>query len=106
MPKLTEAQKQERAQKAQTFDYMSDEAYEEVMSQLDCDCEPYSDVYTLPRWNAQGYMIKKGSKGIKKIVYLKSKEKDAQGNETGRTITRPKATVLFCRCQVKKYQKQ
>lgn len=92
---------------AKTFEYgISARNYESVKEQLDCGCEPYQDVFTLKRWNAQGFKVIKGSKSIKATRVVK---RDIEVTENGQTKTLqksyPKSSYLFCRCQVEEKQK-
>jgi hypothetical protein len=97
--------KQFNNQNAKEFDRFSPANYMLIKSQLTCTCEPYEDIFTLNRWNAQGYKIIKGQKAIKINAYIPIDIKDDKGNIT-KTITKPKTTCVFCRCQVEEYAKQ
>lgn len=62
-----------------------------------CDCQPYSDWFTLRRWNAQGFLVNKGQHGITlSTVVHKKVERD--GEEKDVSYTKP--YTVFCRCQV------
>jgi len=72
-----------------------------------CTCEPYEDVFTLPRWNAQGYTIRKGSKSIRIACWIpteaSARELDTAeeaGEDAPAPRLRPWTAHLFCRCQV------
>jgi antirestriction protein ArdC len=80
----------------------------QIRASLTCDCEPYADVFTLRRWNAQGYRVRKGEHGIRISIV-----NGAADPEPGRILdddetpteaprSRPKFTTayVFCRCQV------
>jgi hypothetical protein len=70
-----------------------------VRATLECDCEPYEDVFTYKMWQEQGYQVRKGEKAAVRVpTYHETKEVDADGNEKIRTYR--KTACLFCRCQV------
>lgn len=99
---IKELRKLTSVEKAKTFEFgISAKNYENVKEQLECGCEPYQDVFTLKRWNVQGYKVKKGSKSIRTTRVVK---KDIEITENGqkKTIQKsyPKNSFLFCRCQV------
>ena len=89
---------------ATKFDRFSAFNYSLIKSSLKCNCEPYQDVFTFKRWNLQGYKIQKGVKSIKINTYVPIDIKNDQG-ETIKTITKPKTSCVFCRCQVEEYNK-
>ena len=62
-----------------------------------CDCKPYEDWFTYNRWQALGFQVHRGEKGIKLTTFVPIRDKD--GNDTGQT--RPWHTTVFCRHQVK-----
>jgi hypothetical protein len=63
-----------------------------IESALTCGCRPYVDVFTVPRWNAQGFKVRKGQKTAVRVPVVIE-------DENGRPrYTRQ--TCLFCRCQV------
>ena len=93
-----------------SFDGFSEANTQLVLAALDkengCECEPYMDVFTLTRWNAQRFKIRKGDKGIKisvmksgrgKLITDKS-DPDYGKRKPGRPY--PSTTSVFCRCQV------
>jgi hypothetical protein len=90
---------------ATQFNHFSAQNYAIIKSSLSCNCEPYEDVFTLKRWNALGYKILKGSKGIKINTFVPIEIKD-DNNKVIKVITRPKTTMVFCRCQVEEYIKK
>jgi hypothetical protein len=69
----------------------------------DCDCEPYSDVFTFHRWVAQGRVVRKGEKAMAHLAFVPTgrsrEETDEQGATVTKPILRPKTTHLFCACQ-------
>lgn len=69
-----------------------------------CKCEPYGDVFTLPRWNAQGFRVRKGEHSIRIPVWIPCEvtERDkVTGEERTREVKRPWTARVFCRCQVR-----
>lgn len=83
------------AEEATSFDRYSVGNAVAVKSALACGCEPYADVFTFPRWIAQGFVVRKGQKAIK-IPVIVSKI-DTESNETIKLF---RASAVFCRCQV------
>ena len=90
---------------AKQFDRFSAFNYAVIKSNLTCDCEPYEDVFTFKRWNLQGYKIQKGAKSIKINTYIPFNIKDEKTGKIIKTITKPKTSCVFCRCQVEEYNK-
>lgn len=68
----------------------------------ECKCEPYVDIFTLRRWNAQGFKIKKGEKGSYVTTYVTHEKIDEEGNS--HKTRQIHGTVLFCRCQVEPFK--
>ena len=64
-----------------------------------CTCEAYVDWFTYRRWQAQGYQVQRGEKGVKLTTFKPVEKVD----EKSKTVTRsvPRTTTVFCRCQVK-----
>lgn len=89
------------ADTARQFPTVSPNNAATVAHGLKCTCRPYEDVFTLRRWNAQGYRVKKGSKAVARVpvVYADSVE-DPNGYRY--TVKRRTTSALFCRCQVEK----
>jgi hypothetical protein len=90
---------------ATQFDHFSAYNYSVIKSNLQCNCEPYEDVFTLKRWNALGYKIIKGQKAIRINTYIPIQIKN-DNNEVIKTITKPHTSFVFCRCQVTEYIKK
>lgn len=87
------------AEQATTFEHESAQSAATVAEQLECDCEPYTDVFTFNRWKAQGFSVRKGEKAHRVTGYVPKVEKDATtGEERKRLI--PRVNCVFCRCQV------
>lgn len=63
-------------------------------------CEPYRDIYTFRRWQAQGYTVRKGEHGAKLGVIANRSTEDQETGEV-RSFSIKTATTVFCRCQVK-----
>lgn len=68
-----------------------------VRQVLACDCEPYEDVFTMRRWNAQGRKVVKGQRGHAIPVLIPVVYEDEDGTEQYATETR--TVNVFCRCQ-------
>lgn len=71
-----------------------------VKHSLACGCEPYRDVFTYRRWQAQGFQVQRGEKAVK-IPVVKNIEREDK--DTGE-ITQHKllgSGAVFCRHQVK-----
>ena len=64
-----------------------------------CTCEAYVDWFTYRRWQAQGFQVQRGEKGVKLTTFKPVEKVD----EKGKTVTSsvPRTTTVFCRCQVK-----
>lgn len=91
----------ESAVAAQTFDQFSAAnavALDEAAAQRGCACRAYHDWFTVPRWNAQGFMVKRGEKGTAIQVMVTKPGEDKDGNPVLKTY--PKHAYVFCRCQV------
>lgn len=90
---------------AKKFDTFSELNYETVKGTLECDCEPYVDVFTFNRWKAQGYSVMKGEKAIKITTIVK---KEVEDKDSGKKEEKkfPKQSCVFCRCQVEKREKK
>lgn len=72
-----------------------------IVMSLHCNCQPYQDVYTLARWNAQGYHVRKGEHGIRiPVITATTTEDDATGETHERRLFT--AAHVFCRCQVER----
>ena len=80
---------------AKSFDGYSASNAMLIYAALECSCEPYRDVFTYPRWEAQGYQVQRGEKGIKISVIRKYEDDD------GNAKTARKRSYVFCKCQVK-----
>lgn len=85
-------------EEAKTFATFSGMNATTVALSLDCDCEPYKDVFTYKRWLAQGFQVQRGEKSIK-IPVMMSSVKEVDGVEISKRFMGTGA--LFCRCQVK-----
>jgi len=108
------------AAEARTFEYTSERNYAEILAaieeraeagvHMECDCEPYETVFTVPRWNAQGYLINHGEKAMRITTWVpvKQKEREASSDqqevseEPRRRDLKPTTAFLFCQCQVRK----
>jgi len=65
------------SKEAKSFEVKDDKNARIVKAHFDCDCQPYEDIFTYRRWEAQGLVVSKGQKGVKVSRY-----------------------TVFCRCQV------
>lgn len=74
-----------------------------VRFSLKCACLPYEDVFTLKRWNAQGFKVRKGEHSIE-IPVVGTSEREVADPETGEVKTDSRRFMgtgrVFCRCQV------
>lgn len=70
-----------------------------VVTSLECGCEPYVDVFTYNRWQAQGFQVQRGEKAIKIVVT----QIELDYEETGEVVTKKVLGrgAVFCRHQVK-----
>lgn len=89
-----------RARAARSFDRHDTMNATMVATLFKCGCKPYEDIFTFNRWKAQGWFVRKGEKGVRLDVFAKVKEVDAAGVEREKKY--PRATTVFCRCQVEK----
>jgi len=89
------------AEEATSFSGFSVANATTVTAALQCGCAPYVDVFTLPRWNAQGFKVIKGEHSIRIPVVAERAEEDDEGN----TITRKVRWMsgVFCRHQVEPF---
>ena len=93
---------------ARSFDRYSENNAMIVEMSLDCGCEPYVDGLTLPRWNALGMKVTKGSKAIKletvKRVPILEKDGSPKLDDAGNARYRgvKKVTNVFCKHMVEK----
>lgn len=88
-----------------------------LKSVFTCGCEPYDDIRTLRRWNAEGFKVRKGEHGVRIRVLIKDSnatkdvtnddviEIDKTGDSLNDTLDARDAgrwtrTVVFCRHQV------
>ena len=69
-----------------------------------CGHTAYNSVFTVSRWNAQGFNIKKGEKAtpVMTIQIMNKVEIDANGKEVITKVRTRKTARLFCQCQVNK----
>ena len=73
-----------------------------ILAVLHCDCEPYRDVFTYQRWQAQGYQVRKGEHGVRITTWIDASEKrnETEPEAERKTYRLPRSVVVFCRCQV------
>ena len=70
-----------------------------VMRALECGCEPYVDVFTYQRWQAQGMQVQRGQRSVRIPVMVRGEKLDeATGEKVAYKMRRTSA--VFCRCQV------
>lgn len=87
------------AEQAQTFEHESAQSAATVAEQLECECEPYADVFTFNRWKAQGFSVRKGEKAHRVTGYVPKVTRDATTGEERKQLI-PRVNCVFCRCQV------
>ena len=86
------------AEEARTFPHFS--VHNAVQAQLACPegtCQAYEDIFTFRRWQAQGYIVRKGEKGTAVTTWITTK---GRGDGEEKPKTKPKRAALFCRHQV------
>ncbi len=85
---------------ARRFDRTSIANAVTVKQALDCGCEPYRDVFTYRRWQAQGFQVQRGERSIRlPLIRAVTRDDPETGKpETQRIMGR---SAVFCRCQVK-----
>ena len=91
--KLTSAQ-------AKTFDRISVANATLVAMNLKCGCEPYQDVFTYGRWQAQGYQVQKGERAIS-LPLIKNVLKKDEDTEEAVPVRILGRSWVFCRHQVR-----
>jgi|TARA_Y100000034_G_C6806583_1_gene362235 hypothetical protein len=100
----TKARPKMTAKEARQFDTYSERNASTVEESLECDCQPYEDVFTYGRWIAQGYQVQKGERSIRIPVIVRIREEDDNGDMViKRSLKR--SSPVFCRCQVKRIKK-
>ena len=86
---------------ARTFEHGESTAHAVALAQAaherGCTCEAYVDWFTYRRWQALGYQVQRGEKGIQLTTFRTVEETGSKGKAT-KTI--PWRTTVFCRCQV------
>ncbi len=87
------------AQDARSFDGYSNRNAMLIMSQLDCECKPYEEVFTYARWKAQGMQVQKGQRGLRIPTITAYEVEDKETGEV-KTRSRKHTSVVFCKCQV------
>ena len=70
-----------------------------VTRALDCGCEPYEDVFTYTRWQAQGMQVQRGQHSISLPLIKDVSREDADTGEISHRRIMGSSHV-FCRCQV------
>ena len=70
-----------------------------VKHNLACGCEPYRDVFTYRRWQAQGFQVQRGQKAIRipVVKVIATENKDTGAEETHKLLG---TGAVFCRHQV------
>jgi|TARA_R100000306_G_scaffold62304_1_gene68359 hypothetical protein len=98
----TEQKPKMTAEQATTFERTSIGNARTVAATLKCGCIAYETVFNLRRWNAQGYKVKRGQKGIRLTKFNPVKPE----TEEEKTQTIPKFTrySLFCWHQVEPFK--
>lgn len=70
-----------------------------VRASLKCGCQPYQDVFTIGRWNAQGYRVRCGEHSIK-LACLKHAERENKETGEAEIVKIFGSSHVFCRHQV------
>jgi len=86
----------EEAQKFEKYSVGNAVTLAEAAAERGCACEPYEDWFTLRRWNALGYLVKRGEHGTALMVGVTKPAK----NEGDPPETKFVRSYVFCRCQV------
>lgn len=77
------------------------QSYAQVVEQVECGCEPYVDVFTYRRWQAQGFQVRKGEKAKKFASWVPVGETAEDEPDNGKRKGLIARTLsVFCRCQV------
>ena len=87
------------AEEAQAFDQYSEQNAAlliEAAGEHGCECEPYEDWFTLRRWNALGYLVKKGEHGTVIMVAVSKPAANPEDPPEKKFVR----SYVFCRCQV------
>ena len=88
------------AAQAMSFSTYSVANASHVKHSLACGCEPYVDVFTYNRWQAQGFQVQRGEKAVKiPVVKVVATENKETGDQETRKLLGTGA--VFCRHQVK-----
>ena len=97
---MKRATEQMTADDARRFDGASIPNTIAVLTALECNCQPYQDVFTYNRWKAQGFQVQRGEKSIRLPLFYSREVEDKKTGER-RTEKRRGSSAVFCRCQVK-----
>ena len=90
-------------EEARQFDHYSEANASAVQAALPCGCQPYKDVFTYLRWQAQGFQVRKGEHGVKlpTLIEATMTTTDAKtGEQQVKAVRLRKTTAVFCRHQV------
>ena len=87
-------------EEAQRFDRQSVASFAQVVASLQCECEPYEDVFTFRRWQAQGFHVRKGEHGVKFLSFVPVDGRQSADGTEHEPYLMPRTLVVFCRCQV------
>ncbi len=88
------------AETARKFDRYSVANAVRVTEALPCGCEPYVDVFTYKRWQAQGFQVQRGQRAVKlPLIRVVTRSDPDTGEEKSRRVMGRSA--VFCRCQVR-----
>lgn len=68
-------------------------------------CEPYADIYTYARWQAQGFQVRKGQHGARLSIMINVDVKVDNSIEEREPVRKVWHTTVFCRCQVDEAQR-
>jgi hypothetical protein len=89
------------AASALSFEHFS--VHNAVAAEAACstfECRAYTDIFTVRRWRAQGYRVRKGEQGAAITTWIVSPPGDDDGD--AKLVRRPKRVFVFCRHQVER----
>ena len=81
------------AETARRFERYSEANAAAIREALPCECEPYRDVFTYRRWQAQGMQVQKGERSLRLPLLYSRKERDEQTGEERETRRRGTPSV-------------
>ena len=97
-PKMT-------ADEAKKFEAFSPTNAQIVEESCENGCVAYEDIFTLRRWNAQGFSVRKGQHATKIDVPVFKFVEDESTGKSRKVRVGSRSVPVFCRCQVAKFKK-